>query len=56
MCKYIVYDMINQMIINNVIEYFLIKYLNSVGCEILTKIIDKIIKIIFFTFIELSYL
>ncbi len=56
MCKYIVYDIINQMIIEKVIHHLINKYFNSIGISILTIIIEKITKIIFLTFIELCFL
>lgn len=56
LCKYISMDIFNEMIASKVIDYFLTKYNCGIGIEIFTKIIGLLLKIVFFTFIDLSFL
>lgn len=55
MCDYIVYDIFNRLISNQKIDMFLSRYFHIVGIKIINSIINKLLKIIFLTFIDMSY-
>ncbi len=55
MCDYIVYDIFNKLITNQKIDMFLNRYFHIVGIKIINSIINKLLKIIFLTFIDMSY-
>lgn len=55
MCDYIVYDIFNRLISNQKIDMFLNRYFHIVGIKIINSIINKLLKIIFLTFIDMSY-
>lgn len=55
MLEFLSLDIINQLNTNNKLEYIFEKYLYSLGKETIKTIIDKLFKIIIFTFVELYF-
>jgi hypothetical protein len=55
LCDFIVYDIFNKLISNKKIDMFLNRYFNIVGIKIINSIINKLLKIIFLTFVDMSY-
>jgi hypothetical protein len=55
LCDFIVYDIFNNLISNKKIDMFLNRYFNIVGIKIINSIINKLLKIIFLTFVDMSY-
>lgn len=56
LCEFIGLDIFNQMIINKSIDIFLTKYHCGIGTNIFSNIIGILLKIIFFSFIDLSFI
>jgi len=55
MIEYLTLEMLNQLKLTNKLEYIFEKYFFSLGKETIKSIIDKLFKIVIFTFIELYY-
>lgn len=55
MLEYLSLDIISQLCTNNKLEYIFDKYFYSLGKETIKTIIDKLFKIVIFTFVELYY-
>ena len=55
MLEYLSLDIINQLNSNNKLEYIFEKYYYSLGKETIKTIIDKLFKIVIFTFVELYF-
>jgi hypothetical protein len=55
MLEYLSLDIINQLNSNNKLEYIFEKYFYSLGKETIKTIIDKLFKIVIFTFVELYF-
>jgi hypothetical protein len=55
MLEYLSLDILNELNANNKLEYIFEKYFYSLGKETIKTIIDKLFKIIIFTFVELYY-
>ena len=55
MLEYLSLDILNELNSNNKLEYIFEKYFNSLGKETIKTIIDKLFKIVIFTFVELYF-
>lgn len=55
MLEYLSLDIIHQLNSNNKLEYIFEKYFYSLGKETIKTIIDKLFKIVIFTFVELYF-
>jgi hypothetical protein len=55
MLEYLSLDILNELNANNKLEYIFEKYFNSLGKETIKTIIDKLFKIVIFTFVELYF-
>ena len=55
MLEYLSLDILNELNTNNKLEYIFEKYFNSLGKETIKTIIDKLFKIVIFTFVELYF-
>lgn len=55
MLEYLSLDILNELNTNNKLEYIFEKYFYSLGKETIRTIIDKLFKIVIFTFVELYY-
>jgi hypothetical protein len=55
MLEYLSLDILNELNTNNKLEYIFEKYFYSLGKETIKTIIDKLFKIVIFTFVELYY-
>ncbi len=56
LCEFIVYDIFKKLVNDQKIDMFLSRYFHIVGIKIINSIINKLLKIIFLTFIDLSYM
>lgn len=56
LCDFIVFDIFNKLISDNKIDKFLTRYFHMVGIKIINSIIDRLLKIIFLTFVDLSFI
>ncbi len=56
LCEFIVYDIFNKLVHDQKIDMFLSRYFHIIGIKIINSIINKLLKIVFLTFIDLSYL
>lgn len=55
MIEFLTLEILNQLKLTNKLEYIIEKYFFSLGKETIKSIIDKLFKIVIFTFIELYY-
>lgn len=56
LCEFIVYDIFNKLVHDQKIDMFLTRYFHIIGIKIINSIINKLLKIIFLSFIDLSYM
>jgi hypothetical protein len=54
LCDFIVYDIFLKLMSDQKIDMFLTRYFHIVGIKIINSIINKLLKVVFLTFIELS--
>ncbi len=55
LCEYIVWDIFKKLISDNKMDAFLTRYFHSIGIRIINSIINRLLKVVFLSFIDMSY-
>ncbi len=55
LCEYIVWDIFKKLIDCKKMDRFLTRYFHSIGIQVINSIINRLLKVVFFSFIDMSY-